>query len=137
MQLLSDDGSPVEGRTGRSRVGARFIHSSGTDVALGDLFKRLQLFPDVDGDLRSPALGKRRQRQPLYWILHRDLPSPEDYVLQRSGFEPGHVRRQIEAANRFVKTDGAAFRQPAVAPIPRPARPTPPTGSVPVPRRRP
>ncbi|MCY6381014.1 hypothetical protein [Hoeflea prorocentri] len=121
MQLLSDDGSLVEGRTGRSRVGARFIHSSGTDVGLGELFRHLQLFPDVDGDLRSPALGKRRQRQPLYWILHRDLPSPEDYVLQRSGFEPGHVRRQLKAANRFVKTDGDLFgRRPPFAPVPTP-----------------
>ncbi|MCY6381008.1 hypothetical protein [Hoeflea prorocentri] len=134
MQLMSDDGSPVEGRTGRSRVGARFIHSSGTDVGLGELFRHLQLLPDVDGDLRSPALGKRRQRQPLYWILHRELPSPEDYVLQRSGFEPGHVRRQLKAANRFVKTDGHLFGQrPPFAPVPtpRPDRPTPQTGPFP------
>ena len=138
MQLLDRAGKPVEGGTGRSRAGLRFILSSGADAALGDVFRRAVQFPDAQGNMRGGRSFAKNEGQPFYWIFRSDLPSPEDYVLQRSGFEPGYLRRSQEAANRFVRPAQAARPAlPAIAPIPRPRphRPLPQTGPVPSARR--
>ncbi|MDA4844040.1 hypothetical protein [Hoeflea poritis] len=138
MQLLDRAGKPVEGGAGRSRAGLRFILNNGADAALGDVFRRAVQFPDAKGNMRGGRPFAKNEGQPFYWIFRSNLPSPEDYVLQRSGFEPGYLRRGQEAANRFVRPVQAARPAlPAIAPIPRPRphRPLPQTGPVPSARR--
>ena len=134
MQLLDRAGKPVEGGTGRSRAGLRFILNNGADAALGDVFRRAVQFPDAQGNMRGGRSFAKNEGQPFYWIFRSDLPSPEDYVLQRSGFEPGYLRRRYEAVNRFVRP-AQAIRPalPAIVPIPRPRPHRPLSGTGPVP----